>query len=141
MVKKAERWNKKQIDRAAVAEDEYKAGIADPDRNPIDAALAAAEKRTARVKESLEKKTWEAAMKKLTIEDWRKPALAKGPARFIEGVKFAEPKIRDFVAKWRPILEEIQAAVRAMPEVTDADREKRMIENLRRLKKAKGTWK
>jgi len=140
LVKKLERWVRKQIERAAVAGPEYEEGVKDPERNPIEAALAANEKRIAKLRESIEKKTWEAKMAKLTIEDWRKPTLEKGVRRFPEGIRVAEPKIRDFVSKWRPILEGIQAAVRAMPDVTDADREARMLENLRRLKEAKGTW-
>jgi len=140
LVKAPERWVAKQIARVEVSEPEYRAGVSAPDRDPIKAALAANDKRIARLRESIEKKTWEEVMGKLTLADWQRPTLEKGAARFVPGVRFAEPKIRDFVTKWQPILSSIQEAIRAMPEVTDADREKRMIENLRRLKAAKGTW-
>jgi mevalonate kinase len=139
MVVPADRWVKKQVERARVATDEYKLGVANPDRDPIKAALDANAKRIAKLQDSIAKKTWETKMSKLTIEDWRTPASTKGADRFASGVESARPKIEKFVTSWQPKLAAIQAAVRALPEVTDADREKRMIENLRRLKAAKGT--
>jgi len=138
MVKAAERWVSKQIARAAVATEDFKAGVEAPDRDPIKAALDASAKRAAKVRESLEKKTWEAAMRKVSVDEWKKATLEKGADRFARGIEFAEPKIRKFVAAFQPKLQEIQNAVRALPDVTDADREKRMLENLRRLKALKG---
>jgi len=140
MVKAAERWVKKQIERARVATEDYKEGVQNPERDPIKAALDANEKRIKKLQESIAKKTWESKMSKLTLADWQEPTLKKGVDRFGPGVEAAEEKIRKFVSSWRPKLEAIQNAVRAMPDVTDADREKRMLENLRRLKAAKGTW-
>jgi len=140
MVKPIERIVPKLIESARVADKDYRWGVEHPERNPIEAALAANDKRIARIKESLDKKTWEKKMEKLTIEDWRKPALEKGVGRFPEGIEVARPKIDKFWRGWHPILSGIQSAVRALPEITDADREKRMIENLRRLKAAKATW-
>jgi len=140
MVKAVARWVEKQIGRATIAGPEYEAGIKAPQRNPIEAALAANAKRIARLKDSIEKKTWETTMGKLTLKDWQDPALAKGVERFPRGVELAKPKIERFVTKWQPILSGIQDEVRAMPEETDAQREARMLKNLRALKKAKGTW-
>jgi len=140
MVKAAARWAKKQIERATIAGPEYEEGIKAPERNPIEAALAANDKRIANLKQSIEEKTWEKVMRTITIEDWRRGALEKGVPRFPDGIEKAKPKIEAFVSKWQPILAGIQESIRAMPEATDAQREARLLANLRALKKAKGTW-
>ena len=141
MVKPVDRWVKKQIDRVSVAGDDYKYGVENPERNPIEEAIKKKEKWQRKLEEAIKEGRWEKALSKVSLEEWKKAASEKGAPRFVEGVRMAEDKIREFVSKWQPILKSIQDAVRALPDVTDADREKRMIENLRRLKKAKGTWK
>uniref|UniRef100_A0A6H1ZX97 Uncharacterized protein n=1 Tax=viral metagenome TaxID=1070528 RepID=A0A6H1ZX97_9ZZZZ len=140
MVKAAERWAKKQIERARVAGPEYEEGVKAPERDPIKAAIAANEKRVANLQRSITDRTWEKTMGKLTMADWQEPTLAKGVARFPAGVEAAEKKITNFVTKFRPLLDGIQSRVRAMPQATDAQREARVLENLRSLKKAKGAW-
>lgn len=140
MVKKSEDWLDKQLARVRVSTEDYKKGIMAPERDPIAAALAANDKRKEGIRRSLEDETWEKTMRTLTKEDWSKPALTLGAARFVPGVEAKKDKINKFITAWRPILEGVQADVRAMPEVTDADREGRMLENLRAMKTKKGTW-
>ena len=137
MVISVERWIKKQLERVRVAEDEYKAGIESVTENPCAKAAEKADKYLKRIEERVE--YWKTRLSKISLEEWKRRTLEKA-RRFPEGVRAAEDRIREFVRNWQPILADIQAAVRAMPDLTDADREKRMIENLRRLKAAKGTW-
>jgi len=137
MVKAPERWIKKQIDRVTVAEDEYKAGIDAVTEAPTIKAAEKKEKYLRRIQEAADH--WEKRLRAIDLGSWKEMATKKAP-RFTEGVRLAEHKIRSFVTKWQPILQEIQSAVNALPDLTDADREKRMIENLRRLKAAKGKW-
>ncbi|MHA2064613.1 MAG: hypothetical protein ACXABY_09560 [Candidatus Thorarchaeota archaeon] len=138
MVKKD--WTDKLISRASVATEDYKAGIADPDRDPILAALEANKKRIANLQKSIADKTWEKTMGKLSQADWQKGAEDKGVDRYGPGVEKSRAKIADFVNKFRPQLEGIQRSVRSMPQETDSQREARMLANLRALKKAKGSW-
>jgi len=140
MVKAATAWVDKQLARVRVAGDDYKKGVEAPERNPIEAALAANDKRINKLKESIEKKTWENRMKKVTIEDWKKKASTIGADRFIPGVEANVDKISSFVNAFQPKLSSLQASVRAMPEATDVQRESRMLANLRGLKKLKGAW-
>jgi len=140
MVKKAEDWLDKQLARVRVSTEDYKKGIMAPERDPIAAALAANDKRKEGIRRSLEDEPWEKTMKTLTKEDWAKPALTLGAARFVPGVEAKKDKINKFISSWRPILEGVQSDIRAMPEVTDADREGRMLENVRKMKAKKGAW-
>ncbi len=137
MVKSIERWVKKQIERVSVAGDEFKAGIESVTEAPTLKAVEKKDKWLNNIKKSAD--FWEKRLRAVSLDEWKKRTLDKAD-RFSDGVAKAEDKIRKFVSNWQPILKSIQEAVRSLPDTTDADREKRMIENLRRLKKAKGTW-
>lgn len=137
MVKPVDRWVRKQIDRVSVAGDDYKAGVESVTEAPTVKAAAKKDKYLENVRAKVD--YWEKRLRAVSLDEWKKATLEKAD-RFADGVAKAEDKIRAFVSAWQPILAEIQRAVRALPDRTDADREKRMIENVRRLKKAKGTW-
>jgi len=137
MVKPVERWIKKQIERVRVAGDEYRAGVEAVTEAPTVKAAEKREKWLANIQAQAE--YWERRLRGISLDEWKKATLAKAD-RFADGVAKAEDKIRAFVSAWAPILADIQRAVKALPDRTPADRERRMIENLRRLRAAKGTW-
>jgi len=137
MVKPVDRWVKKQIERVSVAGDDYKAGVEAVTEAPTVKAAEKKDKYLAGVQAKVD--FWEKRLRRVSLDEWKRATIEKAD-RFSDGVAKAEEKIRAFVSAWQPILAEIQRAVRAMPDKTDADREKRMIENVRRLKRAKGTW-
>jgi len=137
MVKPVDLWVKKQIARVSVALDDYKAGVQAVTEAPTAKAAEKRDKWLANIQAKAD--FWERRLRAVSLDEWKKDTLEKAD-RFSDGVAKAEDKIRRFVAAWQPILAEIQRAVRAMPDRTDADRERRMLENLRRLKRAKGTW-
>ena len=137
MVKPVDLWVKKQIARVSVALDDYKAGVSAVTEAPTVKAAEKKDKYVAGVQAKAD--FWEKRLRAVPLDEWKKATLEKAD-RFADGVAKAEDKIRKFVSAWQPILAEIQRAVHAMPDRTDADRERRMIENLRRLKRAKGTW-
>ena len=140
MVKDPKRWADKQLARVRVSLPEYKAGVEAPARNPIEEAIKKNAKRIANLQKSLREKTWEKTMAKLSLEDWKKPTLELGAERFIRGVEAKEGKIRAFIDRFQPLLSTHVSAVEAMPDVSDAEREARMLANLRGLKKLKGKW-
>jgi len=61
-------------------------------------------------------------------------------ARLVAGVTGREKEVHDSVTPWQPIVESHVRKIDEMPEVTDAEREARMLANLRGLKALKGTW-
>ena len=88
----------------------------------------------------IKKKGGEKAMEKVTEDDWSKKVSTIGVDRFIPGVEANIDKINKFITGFQPKLQALQNSVRAMPEETDAQREARVLANLRGLKKLKGTW-
>lgn len=139
-VKTPERWIEKQLARVRVAGDDFRAGVEAVTENPAAKALAANAKRVAKLRESIEKKTWESRMAKVSLEDWKSKTLALGAARFIPGVEANVDKIEAFVRGFQPKLESLTSSVKAMPDTTDAERDARALAQIRGLRKLKGAW-
>lgn len=139
-VKSPERWLDKQLARVRVAADDYKAGVEAVTINPAELALAANAKRIKRLQDSIAAKTWEKRMAKVSLDDWKKKALALGADRFIPGVEANVDKIEAFIRGFQPKLEGLTSSVKAMPDTTDAERDARVLAMIRGLRKLKGTW-
>ena len=130
---------RKQIERTEGAIEDFKDGVRDCKVDPIAEALKKNDKRKAKLMESFTKKTWENTMSKLNKSDWQNPTLAKAD-NLATGIRASEGKIRNFHTKFEPIRRNIQDAVRAMPDTTESQRDARVIENLKRMRAAKGIW-
>ena len=123
----------------AVGRDNYLRGIANPRKNPIEAAIAAEDKWRNKLQEAIKEDRRRKALSKVTMEEWA--AMAEyGADKLVDGVKARQYKVERFWKAWAPLLEDHLAKIDALPDKTDADRERRMIENLRGLKKLKGKW-
>ncbi|MBW2559542.1 MAG: hypothetical protein JRE40_01680 [Deltaproteobacteria bacterium] len=134
-----EEWKKRQIDTLkSVGEANYKVGIASPKRDPIEAGIAAQDRYEAQMKKDEVLKRREEALKKTSMAEWYKYASELGAARLVDGVTKREAKVGDFVRAFQPLLLDHVNKIDALPDVTDSDRENRMVENLRGLKALKG---
>lgn len=134
-------WRKRQIGNLkAVGQPNYVQGISMPKKDPIEAGIAAEERWAARIREAIEKGLRKRALSATNMTEWFKYANDIGAGRLVEGVTKREAKVDRFIKAWQPILADHVAKIDAMPAVTDADMEARMLENLRGLKALKGTW-
>jgi len=140
MVKSAEKWVEKQLARVRVAGGDFKDGVNAVTESPAAKALAANAKRVAKLQESIAKKTWEAKMSKVSLEDWKSKASTIGADRFISGVEANVDKIEKFVRSFQPKLSSLAASVNAMPETSEAERDNRVLAMVRGLRKLKGQW-
>jgi len=131
---------KKMVENAKRATESYREGVMNPIRGPATAALAAADKRAEAVRRSLDNKTWEKAMSTISDEYVKRKAADVGSARYASGVEAAKDKVENFWSKWAPHLEEVRSKIQGMPDISDSDREARMIENLRAMRSKKGVW-
>lgn len=135
-------WVNKQIGTLeAVGESNYRTGITMPKKDPIRAAIAgqAAYEAAMRKPEVLARR--KEALEKTNMEEWAAMAEGIGARRLVEGVTARRYKVERFVGSYVPKLKSHLSTIDALPNVTDADREKRMIENVRGLKKLKGQMK
>lgn len=132
-------WKKRQIDTLkAVGETNYKVGIAKPRKDPIEAGIAAEEKYAANTKKAIDEGRRATALGKTSMAEWYRYSSELGAGRLVDGVVKREAKVDKFVKTFQPMLVSHLASVDALADVTDSDREQRMLENLRGLKALKG---
>lgn len=131
---------KKMVENAKRSTEAYREGVLNPIRGAATAALAAADKRAEAVRRSLDNKTWEKAMSTISDDYVKRKAAEVGAPRFATGVEAAKDKIERFWSGWAPHLEEVRSKIQTMPDISDTDREARMIENLRLMRSKKGAW-
>jgi len=134
-----DKWKERQLENLrARGEPNYAVGIETPKRDPIKAGIAAEDKFADIMKKVLAEQRRKKGLEKTNMETWYEYADKIGKGRLVDGVLLREAKVADFITKWQPLLKDHLAKIDVMPQVTDADREKRMLENLRGLKALKG---
>lgn len=134
-----EAWKKRQLDTLrSVGEANYKVGIATPRKDPIAAGIAAQPRYVKQMKDDEVLARRESGLRKTDMAAWYKYASELGAKRLVDGVVKREAKVDDFIRTWHPMLTSHVGAIDALPDVTDSDREARMLENLRGLKALKG---
>jgi len=132
-------WKKRQLDTLrAVGRTNYLAGIASPKADPIARGIATEGKFAAAMRKAIEEERRKAGLEKVTMADWYKYAHDIGADKLVDGVVKREAKVAKFISAFQPLLVEHLSRIDALPEETDADRETRMLENLRGLKALKG---
>lgn len=112
----------------------YEAGIQAVDTSPMEAAAAKQDKYLQGVQDAVNNGTYAAGLRSVSMQDWKQQCLTKGAKRISDGVTAATPKMQQTMQQLMPQIAAISAAVRAMPDTTESDREARMIENVRRMK-------
>lgn len=127
-------WSAKMQSRAAAAGDAWVKGALNPRRDPVQAALAANDRRVARLQASIAAKTWEGAMQKVDPAQTAATITAVGAQGYANGIRNRGAKIDAAIAKLQPLVAANAAAIDAMPAKTDADMEARMLANLRGMK-------
>jgi hypothetical protein len=133
-------WRKRQLDTLkAVGQRNYESGIDMPKKDPIKEGIAAEDRWATRIKEAIDKGRRKAKLAKVTMDEWNAYAHAFA-GKLVDGVVKREAKVAEFIDAWQPKLASHLSKIDAMPAVTDADMENRMLENLRGLKAMKGTW-
>jgi len=134
-------WKKRQLDTLrSVGRQNYSLGISMPKADPIEAGIAAQDRYEEQMRKDEVLKRREAALRATSMQDWYTYSAQIGAERVVDGVIKREKKVDRFVRGWQPVLTDHVASIDALPDVTDADRENRMLENVRGLKAKKGAW-
>jgi len=126
-VKDATRWADQQIKNAKDAADDWLDGVKNPSRNPVEAALAANDKRVDRLTESIKNKKWEKNLGKVSASDIIDVATKLGSSVYSNGVAARDAKIKKRVAELQPLVQSVSDTIQNMSDKTDADREKRLL--------------
>lgn len=133
-------WVDKQITTLqAVGASNYSAGITRPKRDPIKAGIEAQGAYEAKMRDATVLKRRVAGLQKTNIDEWARNAETLGAQRLVDGVVQRRPKVERAVTALHGKLTSLLSRIDALPNVTDADRERRMVENLRGLRAFKGS--
>ena len=122
-----EEWAAKQVERASRAASEWEKNVQRPRRDPIKAAIAAGPKRAEKLRESLDNKKWEKAMASVDEDLMYSVIRKRGAAAFRSGIEDRKEKVLARAKELQPLVATLKATIDAMPDVTDADREKRLL--------------
>jgi len=122
-----EDWAKKQQTRAVAAADDWLAGVTHPTVLPNEAAIKANDKRKDKLAEAEKSEKWLKAMKKVNPDEMYEIIKAVGAGGYKSGIEARKVKIDRVVKELQPLVMAAAATIDAMPQATDADREKRLI--------------
>jgi hypothetical protein len=120
-------WAAKQTARAAAAADTWLAGVQRPRKNPVEAALQANAKRKDKLAQAEKAGKWEKAMAKVNIDEMQQTIKNVGSAAYANGISARAGKINRVYNELQPMVATLAAAIDAMPQATDTDREKRLL--------------
>lgn len=126
---------KKQVRRAQAAVQDYKDGVRNTQKKPMELAKAAIPKMVAAFNEAAENGTIAAGFDSVSDADWKDMTEKKGGANYSGGVAAALPKIEEFQRQFRPALQAASRVVEAMPSSTFEERLARMDTMARELHK------
>jgi hypothetical protein len=136
----ATEWVSKQVGNLqAVGETNYRAGITRPKKDPIQAGIAAQPAYEAAMRDPATLKRRESGLRRTNMDEWSSMSERVGARRLVEGVVERRYKVERFVGSFQPKLAAHLQHIDALPAVTDADRERKMVENLKGLRALKGT--
>jgi len=127
----ANEWAKRQLEGAAGAGDRWLYGVLHPKRNPVEAAIAANQKRKDRLAQSEKEEKWLHSMERVDQDETYKTIEAVGPTGYTAGIAARTGKIKKRVAELQPMVEALAKRLDDMPQDTEAQREAKMIASKR----------
>lgn len=116
----------KQIRAAQNAVPDYVAGVQSVQTSPNQLAAAKADKYLASIQEAVSSGRFQSANQAVSLEDWKRPTIEKGQARYAQGVAAAKQKLLKFQSEYGPVRDAIADQVRGMPNDTFEQRMARM---------------
>jgi hypothetical protein len=133
-VPNASDWSDKMVKRASAASDDWLNGVLNPKKNPKEAAIKANAKRKDRLEQAEKDGKWLKAMNNVDEEETIATIKAVGAAGFRAGVEARAGKIKKKIEKLQPLVAAVATTIDGMSDATEADREKRMLTNLKLMK-------
>jgi len=132
-------WANRQISTLkAVGEANYRQGIQNPKKDPIQAGIAAEDKFANAMRTALENKTRAAGLGRTNMAEWAGYAENIGAGKLVEGVTKRIAKVNKFLTVYVPLLTDTVSKLDAMPTTTTSDRNAKVIANLEALRALKG---
>lgn len=126
----ADKWKT----RTAAAQQDYLDGVAGTDKDPTALAIAAGPRLLANFTARFNDGTWANSLRKAGKAGWQKAVADKGGSNFANGVNAAGEKVASAFGPLLAFEQNLQNEVGAMPNVTDNDRDQRMLRWAQRMR-------
>lgn len=130
----AQKW----VTRTSAASQDYAQGVAQTDKDPTALAIAAGQRYIQAVQASFQSGKWANGLRKAGKAGWQAAVAAKGATNFATGVQAAESKVAEAFGPLLAYEQNLLNTVSAMPNVTDTDRENRMLAWVRGMRQYTG---
>jgi hypothetical protein len=117
----------KWVTRTSAAAQDYAQGVAQTDVDPTQRAIQAQSRLRSEFIAAIDSGKWAQRLQAVGKAGWQQAVASKGVQNFSTGVAAAEQKV---AAAFGPLLsfeQGLQSTIQAMPNVTDADRNNRML--------------
>jgi hypothetical protein len=113
--------------RTSAAAPDYAKGVANTDKDPTALAIAAGPRLLANFTAAFQSGKWANGLRKSGKAGWQAAVASKGQTNFATGVAAAVPKVTEAFTTLLAFEQNLLNQVGAMPNVSDADREARML--------------
>lgn len=120
--------------RTSAAQQDYLDGVANTDKDPTALAIAAGPRLLANFTARFQDGTWANGLRRAGKAGWQRGVADKGGANFANGVQAAENKVADAFGPLLAFEQNLQNEVGSMPNVTDNDRDQRMLRWAQRMR-------
>jgi len=123
----------KHARRLKGATEDIRRGIDRVTENPCEKAAAKKDKMLANLTASVNSGKWEAGLKRVKLDEWKRKARDKGVNRIAAGIDDAKEKTTAFFEKLLPHVDAGQAKIKSMADITLDDNINRMTEFIRHM--------
>ena len=129
----AAQFQEKHARRLKAATEDVRAGIDRVTENPCEKAAAKKDKMLTNLTRSVQDGKWEAGLKRVSLEDWKKKARDIGVNRISAGIDGAKAKVVMFAEQLLPHIDRGTEKIKVMPDVTLDDNINRMTTFIRHM--------
>ena len=126
----ADKW----ATRTANAANDYATGVANSDKDPTALAIAAGPRYLQGVQDAFNSGRWTNALRRAGKLGWQNGVATKGVQNFQNGVASSRDKVAAAFQSLLAYESNLQAKINSMPNVTDLDRENRMLAWIRGMR-------
>lgn len=129
----AEKWAR----RLTASTPDIQRGVNRVDVSPTEKAANKKDKMLTNLTQAVQSGKWEAGLRKVTLQDWKKQIIEKGIPRINQGVQGAQGQVADFAGQLLSYQDTIKQEIERMPDMTLEDNINRMTAWVRRMSQFK----
>jgi len=128
-----DQYVEKHARRLKAATQDIRAGVERLQENPCEKAADAEEKMLAGITNAVQSGKWARGLRKVSLPEWKRKMLEVGVNRIPQGIDGAAPKVKAFAQQLLPAVENAQAEIAGMSNLTLEDNIARMVAYTRKM--------